>query len=51
MDLLSDNIIDRDLKLYCFNIISELFISCQQEIFEYFDNIINIIKGELEATK
>ena len=51
MNILSDNNIDRDLKSYCFNIISDLFISCQQEIFKYFDNIMNIIKGAMEATK
>ena len=51
MNILSDNNIDRDLKSYCFNIISDLFISCQQEIFKYFDSIMNIIKGAMEATK
>lgn len=51
MKILSDNNIDRSLKSYCFNIISDLFIYCQKEVFKYFDNIMNVIGGAMEATK
>ena len=51
MNILSDNNIDRNLKSYCFNIISDLFICCPNEVFIYFDNIMNVIKGAVEATQ
>jgi len=51
MNILSDNNIDRNLKSYCFNIISDLFICCPNEVFIYFDNIMNVIKGAMEATQ
>ena len=51
MKILSDNNIDRNLKSYCFNIISDLFIYCQNEVFKYFDDIMNVIGGAMEATK
>ena len=51
MDILSNNNIDRHLKSYCFNIISDLFMYCQGEVFKYFDNIMSVIGGAMEATK
>ena len=51
MNILSNTNIDRHLKSYCFNIISDLFIYCQSEVFKYFDNIMSVIGGAMEATK
>jgi hypothetical protein len=51
MSILSNNNIDRHLKSYCFNIISDLFIYCQSEVFKYFDGIMGVIGGAMEATK
>jgi len=51
MNILSDNNIDRNLKSYCFNIISDLFICCQNEVFKYFKDIMSVIKGAMEATQ
>lgn len=51
MNILSNNNIDRHLKSYCFNIISDLFMYCQSEVFHYFDDIMTVIGGAMEATK
>ena len=49
LKILSDNQINRDLKPYCFYIISSLFISCKQEIFKYFNEIMTMVGGAFEA--
>jgi len=51
MKILSDNNIDRNLKSYCFNIITDLFVYNQNEAFKYFNDIMTIIGGAMEATK
>ena len=51
MNILSSNSIDRALKPFCFNIISDLFIYCENEVFKYFDQIMAVIGGAMEATK
>ena len=51
MNILSDDNIDRNLKSFCFNIISDLFICCQNEVFNYFESIMNVIRSAMEATK
>lgn len=49
LKILSDNQINRDLKPYCFYIVSSLFLSCKQEIFKYFNEIMTMIGGAFEA--
>ena len=51
MKILSENNIDRNLKSYCFNIITDIFVYCQNEAFKYFDDIMTVIGGAMEATK
>ena len=51
MNILSNNSIDRNLKPFCFNIISDLFMYCQKEVFNFFDQIMTIIGQAMEATK
>jgi importin subunit beta-1 len=51
MKILSDNNIDRNLKPYCFNVISDLFMYCPMEGFKFFDNIMSVIGGAMTATK
>ena len=51
MNILSNSNIDRNLKPLCFNIISDLFMYCQKEVFVYFDQIMTVIGQAMEATK
>ena len=39
----------KELKPFCLRIISDLFISCRQEIFKYFDDIMKMIGGAIQA--
>lgn len=45
LNLLRDtnNKVRDELKIYCFGVLSEFFISCPNETFKYFNNIINVI--------
>ena len=47
LNILSDNTIVRDLKPRCLQIISDLFLSCRQEIFKYFNDIMKMIGGAI----
>lgn len=51
LNILSDNNINRDLKPKSFGIISQIFLSCPQEVFKgnYFNDIMKIIGGAFEA--
>ena len=51
--ILSDNTINRDLKPKSFGIISQLYLSCPQEVFKekYFNEIITMIGGAFDACK
>ena len=51
LDILSDNNINRDLKPKSLGIISQLFLSCPQEVFKpnYFNDILKMVGGALEA--
>ena len=49
MNILSNSQVDRNLKPKCLHIISDLFISCKQEIFKSFDDIMKMIGGAIEA--
>ena len=49
LNILSDNTIVRDLKPRCLQIISDLFLSCRQEIFKYFNDIMKMIGGAIQA--
>ena len=51
MQILSNNNIDRNLKPWCFNIISDIFIHCKEEGFKYFQDIMSVIGGAMTATK
>ena len=50
LNILSDENIDRSLKPNCFNIISDIFIFCQNEAFKFFDKIMDVIGGAMKAT-
>lgn len=49
--ILSDDNIDVHLKLYSFNIISDLFTHSKKGVFEYFKDIFAIIKKTMKATE
>ena len=49
LNILSDNTIVRDLKPNCLYIISDLFLFCKQEVFKYFDEIMKMIGGAIQA--
>ena len=49
INILSDSQINRELKPKSLHIISDLFISCKQEVFKSFDDIMKIIGGAFEA--
>ena len=49
MNILSDNQVNRNLKPKCIHIISDLFISCRQEVLKSFDDIMKMIGVPLEA--
>ena len=51
MNILSNNNIDRNLKSYCFNIISDIFINCPEEAFKFFPDIMKVIGSAMEATQ
>jgi len=51
MNILSNNNVERNLKSFCFNIISDLFINCPDEAFKSFQDIMKIIGGAIEATQ
>ena len=51
LNILSDNNVDQTLKPNCFNIISDVFIYCPNEAFQFFDNIMKVIGGAMEATQ
>lgn len=51
MNILSNNNIDRNLKTYCFNIISDIFINCPEEAFKFFQDIMKVIGSAMEATQ
>ena len=50
MNILSNNQIDRNLKPQCFNIISDIYISCPNEAFKSFQNIMKIMGDAIQAT-
>jgi len=43
LNILSDNNIDKILKIDSFNVISDLFYSCPNQIFSYFNEIMQLI--------
>ena len=49
LNILSNNAIVSDLKPVCLQIISDLFLYCHQEIFKYFDDIMTMIGGAMQA--
>ena len=49
LNILADNTIVRDLKPRCLQIISDLFMFCRQEVFKYFDEIMKMIGGAIQA--
>ena len=51
LDILSDDDIDQTLKPNCFIIISDIFVYCPNEAFNFFDKIMKVIGGALEATQ
>ena len=51
LNILSDSNIDQTIKPNCFNIISDIFIYCPNEAFQFFDNIMKVIGGAMEATE
>ena len=51
MNILSDNSIDRNLKPLCFNIISDLFLYCPNDAFNYFKDIMKILGEAIQATQ
>ena len=51
MKILSDNSIDRNLKPLCFNIISDLFLYCPNEAFNYFEDTMKILGEAIQATQ
>ena len=51
IQILSDNSIDRNLKPLCFNIISDIFLYCPNEAFNYFIDIMKILGGAIQATQ
>ena len=50
MNILSNNQIDRNLKPQCFNIISDIYITCPNEAFKSFQNIMKIMGDAIQAT-
>ena len=50
-DILSNNNIDRNLKSYCFNVISDIFMYCPTEGFKNFEDIMKVIGEAMGATK
>ena len=51
MNILSDNSIDRNLKPICFNIISDIFIYCPNEGFNFFEDVMKILGEAIQATQ
>ena len=51
MNILSDNSIDRNLKPICFNIISDIYIYCPIEGFNYFEQVMKILGEAIQATQ
>ena len=49
MNILSDNQVNRNLKPKCIHIISDLFISCRQEVLKSFDDIMKMMGVAFEA--
>ena len=49
LNILSDNTIVRELKPRCLHTIADLFIYCRQEVFKYFDDIMKMVGGALQA--
>ena len=49
LNILSNNTIASDLKPHCLQIISDLFLHCRQEIFKYFDEVMKMIGGAIQA--
>lgn len=50
LGILSNTLADRNLKPKCFLIISDLFISCPNEAFKVFTNVMQILGGAIQAT-
>ena len=51
MNILSNEQIDRKLKPHCFNIISDLYINCPNEAFSFFEDIMKVMGGAIQATR
>ena len=51
MKILSDNTIDRNLKPICFNIISDIYLSCPNEAFKYFQEVMKLLGEAIQATQ
>jgi importin subunit beta-1 len=49
LGILSNTEADKSLKPHSFNVISDLFITCKDSVFNYFDNIMELIGSALEA--
>ena len=49
LNILSNNTIVRDLKPNCLQIIADLFLHCRQEIFKYFEDVMKMIGGAIQA--
>ena len=51
INILSDDSIDRKLKPICFNIISDIYIYCPNEAFNFFGDVMKILGGAIQATQ
>ena len=50
LNLLSNPDIDKQIKPICFNILSDLFLFCKNEIWKYFNEIMKVIGGAIEVS-
>lgn len=51
MNILSNEQIERNLKPYCFNIISDIYINCPEEARKSFESIMKIMGAAIQATQ
>jgi importin subunit beta-1 len=49
LQILASTEADKNLKPHCFNVISDVFLTCKESIFPYFKDIMNLISSALEA--
>ena len=51
LNILSNDNITPSVKPYCFLILSDLFMNCPEEAFKYFEDIMKVIGGAMQATQ